>query len=252
MTYGIAHRCAAELIGTFALVFFGAGSAVYGIDDLAGVGRLGVALVFGLVLLALAYAFGPVSGCHVNPAVTLGILLTKGIKAAEAGAFIVAQLVGGILAGGALWLMVNAGGVHDQTGGLGTNGWSDPVHAGAALTIEIAMTAMLVGVVLLTTRPDGQPAFAGLAIGLTLAAMVAVGIPLTGASLNPARSLGPAVFYPPALAQLWVFIVAPLIGACIAVGIVKAVAPMHRPSVHPPAHPHGHPHAAGSVVVPPQ
>jgi aquaporin Z len=234
------HRLAAELLGTFALVFFGAGSAIYGIDT---IGRFGVAMVFGLVLLALAYAFGPVSGAHVNPAVTLAVLLTKGIRGAEAGAFMAAQLVGGVLAGGALRLMVSAGGVPDETGGLGTNGWSAPVHAGAALAIEIAMTALFVTVILLTTRCDGAGQFAPLAIGLTLAAMVGVGIPVTGASLNPARSIGPAVFYPPALGQLWVFIVAPLLGACLAVGLVRLVHPIPRPSAHPPVHPHGHPHA---------
>ena len=239
----MSHRIAAELIGTFVLVFFGVGSAIYGIDLIDGVGRLGVALTFGLVLLALAYAFGPVSGCHVNPAVTLGVLLTKGIRGVEAGAFMAAQLVGGVLAGGALYLMVHFGGVHDATGGLGTNGYGTTVQLGGALGIEIAMTALLVLVVLLTTRPDGQPAFAGLAIGLTLAAMVAVGIPLTGASLNPARSLGPALFYPPALAQVWVFIVAPVLGACLAVGLARLVAPVHRHSSHPPVHPHGHPSA---------
>ena len=234
----MSHRITAELLGTFVLVFFGVGSAVYGIDT---IGRLGVALTFGLVLLALAYAFGPVSGCHVNPAVTLGVLLNRGIRGAEAGAFMAAQLVGGILAGGALWLMVNYGGVHDQTGGLGTNGYGETVNLGGALAIEVAMTALLVTVVLLTTRPDGQPAFAGLGIGLTLGAMVAVGIPLTGASLNPARSLGPALFAGgTALAQVWVFIVAPLAGACLAVGLVRAVAPVHRHSSHPPVHPHGH------------
>ena len=132
----MSHRIAAELIGTFVLVFFGVGSAIYGIDD-AGIGRLGVALTFGLVLLALAYAFGPVSGCHVNPAVTLGVLLTKGIRGAEAGAFVAAQLVGGILAGGALYLMVHFGGVHDQTGGLGTNGYGTTVQLGGALAIEV-------------------------------------------------------------------------------------------------------------------
>lgn len=235
------HRIQAELLGTFILVFFGVGSAVYGIDT---IGRLGVALTFGLVLLALAYAFGPLSGAHVNPAVTLAVLLNKGIRGAEAGAFMAAQLVGGILAGGALWLMVNYGGVRDQTGGLGTNGYGETVNLGGALAIEVAMTALLVTVILLTTRPDGQPAFAGLAIGLTLGAMVAVGIPLTGASLNPARSLGPALFAGgTALAQVWVFIVAPVLGACLAVGLVRLVAPMHRASTHPPTHPHGHPTA---------
>ena len=227
----MSHRITAELIGTFVLVFFGVGSAVYGIDT---IGRLGVALTFGLVLLALAYAFGPVSGAHVNPAVTLAVLLNKGIRAGEAGAFMAAQLVGGILAGGALYLMAHFGGVHDQTGSLGTNGYGETVNLGGALAIEVAMTALLVTVILLTTRPDGSPQFAGLAIGLTLGAMVAVGIPLTGASLNPARSLGPALFYPPAMAQVWVFIVAPVLGAALAVGLVRAVAPVRRAEVPPP------------------
>ena len=233
------HRIAAELIGTFVLVFFGVGSAVYGIDT---IGRLGVALVFGLVLLALAYAFGPVSGAHVNPAVTLGVLLTKGIRGSEAGMFMAAQFVGAILGGAALRGMVSLGGVHDETGGLGTNGWTAPVHVGAALAIEVAMTALFVTVILLTTRCDGAGPFAPHAIGLTLAGMVAVGIPLTGASLNPARSLGPAIFYPPALAQVWVFIVAPLLGAALAVGLIRVIAPVARPSVHVPVHPDGHPH----------
>lgn len=228
----MSHRITAELLGTFVLVFFGVGSAVYGIDT---IGRLGVALTFGLVLLALAYALGPVSGCHVNPAVTLGVLLNRGIRAAEAGAFMAAQLVGGILAGGALYLMVHFGGVRDQTGGLGTNGYGETVNLGGALAIEVAMTALLVTVILLTTRPDGSPQFAGLAIGLTLGAMVAVGIPLTGASLNPARSLGPALFAGgTALAQVWVFIVAPVLGAALAVGLVRAVAPVRRAEVPPP------------------
>jgi aquaporin Z len=234
------HRISAEALGTFILVFFGVGSAIYGIDT---IGRLGVALVFGLTLLAIAYALGPVSGAHVNPAVTLGVLLTGGIRGAEAAAFMAAQLVGGILAGAALRLMVSFGGVRDQTGGLGTNGYGDTVQLGGALWIEFAMTAMLVLVVLLTTRCDGAGKHAGMAIGLTLAGMVAVGIPLTGASLNPARSLGPALFAGgPALSQVWVFIVAPIGGAILAVGLVRAVSPLRHVSAHPPVHPHSRHH----------
>jgi aquaporin Z len=236
------HRVSAELLGTFILVFFGVGSAIFGIDVL-GIGQLGVALVFGLTLLAIAYALGPVSGAHVNPAVTLGVLLTGGIRGAEAAAFMAAQVVGGILAGGALRLMVAFGGVTDRTGGLGTNGYGATVGLGGALAIEVAMTAMLVLVVLLTTRCDGAGQFAGLAIGLTLAGMVAVGIPLTGASLNPARSIGPAVFAGwAALDQVWVFIVAPIFGAILAVGLVRAVSPLRPPSAHPPVHPHSRHH----------
>jgi aquaporin Z len=241
------HRVSAEALGTFILVFFGVGSAIFGIDT---IGRLGVALVFGLVLLAIAYALGPVSGAHVNPAVTLGVLLTGGIRGAEAAAFMVAQLVGGILAGGLLRLMVTFGGVRDQTGGLGTNGYGETVWLGGALWIEVGMTAMLVLVVLLTTRCDGAGNLAGVAIGLTLAGMVAVGIPLTGASLNPARSLGPALFHPAALAQVWVFIVAPLAGAILAVGFVRAVSPIRHHSVHPPVHPHSRHHEHREPAAP--
>lgn len=217
------RRLFAELIGTFVLVFFAVGSAVVGIDK---IGPLGVALAFGFVLLALAYALGPISGCHVNPAVTLGVLLTRGIGAAEAGAYVVAQVVGATVAGALLKLLVVAGGVTDQTGGLGTNSWGETVNLLGALIVEVVLTALLVLVVLLVTRANATPGFAGLAIGLSLTVIHLVGIPLTGTSVNPARSIGPALFAGvDALAHLWLFILAPLVGAVLAVGVLRALAP---------------------------
>ncbi|MDT7552144.1 MAG: aquaporin [Pseudonocardiales bacterium] len=215
------RRVVAEGIGTFVLVFFAVGSAVFGIDK---IGPVGVALAFGLVLLALAYAIGPISGCHVNPAVTLGVLLSRGISAAHAGLYVVAQLVGAIVAGALLKLLVVAGGITDQTGGLGTNSWGKTVNLFGALVVEILLTALLVMVVLLVTHADATPGFAGLAIGLVLTVIHLVGIPLTGTSVNPARSIGPALFAGgDALGQLWLFIVAPLIGAVLAFGAVRGL-----------------------------
>jgi aquaporin Z len=215
------RRVVAEGVGTFVLVFFAVGSAIFGIDK---IGPVGVALAFGLVLLALAYAIGPISGCHVNPAVTLGVFLSRGISAAHAGLYVVAQIVGAIVAGALLKLMVVAGGVTDQTGGLGTNSWGKTVNLFGALVIEILLTALLVMVVLLVTHADATPGFAGLAIGLVLTVIHLVGIPLTGTSVNPARSIGPALFAGgDALGQLWLFIVAPLIGAVLAVGAVRGL-----------------------------
>jgi len=223
------RRLAAELIGTFILVFFAVGSAVFGIDS---IGPVGVALAFGLVLLALAYAIGPVSGCHVNPAVTLGVLLSKAISPKEAGGYVLAQIVGAVLAGGLLRLMVSAGGVTDNTDALGTNSWGTSVNGVGAFIVETFLTALLVLVVLQVTRADASPGFAGLAIGLVLTVIHLVGIPLTGTSVNPARSFGPAVFEPSAFPQLWLFIVAPLLGAAIAAGISRALSSRADPVFH--------------------
>ena len=216
----MSRRLIAEFVGTFVLVFFAVGSAVFGFDD---IGPVGVALAFGLVLLALAYAIGPVSGCHVNPAVTLGVLLNKGISAAEAGGYMAAQVVGAALAGGVLRFMVTAGGVRDQTGALGTNAWGKTVNGLGAFVVEVLLTFLLVFVVLLVTSRDAAPGFAGLAIGLVLTVIHLVGIPLTGTSVNPARSIGPALFEPAALGQLWLFVVAPLVGAVLAFAVGRAL-----------------------------
>ncbi|MGY1607941.1 MULTISPECIES: aquaporin [unclassified Geodermatophilus] len=216
------RQLAVEFLGTALLVVVAVGAAVAGIDD---VGPLGVALAFGLTLLALAYAIGPISGCHVNPAVTLGVLLSRGMTGTEAACYWAAQFAGGIAGAAVLALLTSDfGEVTDQTGTLGSNGWGETVSGGGAFVVEVLLTFVLVAVVLLVTGKAAAPGFAGLAIGLTLAAVHVVGIPLTGTSVNPARSLGPALFAGgEALSQVWLFIVAPLVGAALAVLVVRAL-----------------------------
>jgi aquaporin Z len=219
-------RITAEFVGTFCLVFFAVGSAVVGLE---AVGAVGVALTFGLVLLALAYAIGRVSGCHVNPAVTLGVLLTQGISGRAAGGYVVAQVAGAVLAGAVLRLLVSVGGVWDNTDGLCANGWGETVNVGGAFLVEVLLIFLLVFVVLQVTSRDAAPGFAGMAIGLVLMAVHLVGIPLTGTSVNPARSLGPALFAgAEALSHVWLFIVAPLVGAVLAVAVTRALAARRR------------------------
>lgn len=218
----------AEFVGTLLLVFLAVGAAVSGVTGRGLVsGVVGVALAFGLVLLALAYAIGPISGCHVNPAVTLGVLLSRGMTAGEAGLYWVAQFAGGIAGAALLKLMTSGfGGVTDTTGTLGSNNWGATISAPGAFLLEVLITMVLVTVVLLVTGRSATPGFAGLAIGLTLTAVHLFAIPLDGTSVNPARSLGPALFAGGnSLAHVWLFIVAPLVGAVVAVGLVRLFTP---------------------------
>jgi aquaporin Z len=222
MSPALSRSVAAEFVGTFLLVFLAVGTAVGGIDTM---GRLGVAFAFGLVVLALAYAIGPISGCHVNPAVTLGVLLAKGMTATEAAYYWVAQFAGAITGAALLKLMTSGfGDVTDETGNLGSNNWGATISAGGAFVLEVVLTFVFVGVILLVTGRSSTPGFAGLAIGLALTAVHLIGIPLDGTSVNPARSLGPALFAGgDALAHVWLFIIAPLIGAALAYGAVRAI-----------------------------
>lgn len=222
----MSRKLIAEFVGTFLLVFLAVGAAVFGIaggvgKDAAGPasGVVGVALAFGLVLLALAYAFGPVSGTHVNPAVTLAMVLSKRQAPAEGAGYIVAQFAGAIAGGAVLKLFVSSFGVTDKTGALGTNAYDNgAVSMAGAFVLEALLTAAFVLVILLVTERVAAPGFAGLAIGLALTAVHLVGIPLTGTSVNPARSFGPALFEGgTALSQVWLFIAAPLVGSVIAV-----------------------------------
>ena len=214
-------KYAAEGVGTLLLVFFGLGSAIFGIDQ---IGPMGVALTFGFTLLALAYTFGPVSGCHINPAVTLGMLIARRISVTDAVAYWIAQFVGGIVGTALLWGMVKWGKAADRTGGLGTNDYGKNVNLGGALVLEIVLTFLLVFVVLVVTSRTENAGFAGLAIGITLAVTNLAGIALDGASVNPARSLGPALFAGGTpLVHVWVFIVAPLIGGAIAAAALRLV-----------------------------
>lgn len=213
----------AEFVGTALLVIIAVGAAVTGFDS---VGAFGVALAFGFTLLALAYAFGPVSGCHINPAVTLGVLLSKGMTATEAVAYWVVQFAGGIAGAAVLQLLTSGfGDVTDQTGSLGANDYGATVSAGGAFLLEVLLTFVFVAVVLMVTGRSAAPGFAGLAIGLALTAVHLVGIPLTGTSVNPARSLGPALFAGgDPLAHVWLFLLAPLVGAALAVPFVRYLA----------------------------
>ncbi len=216
-----ARSLIAEFVGTFLLVFLAVGTAIFGIAAVVGVdgqgpgsGVVGVALAFGLVLLGIAYAFGPISGAHVNPAVTLALLVGRRMPAAQAIGYWLVQFLGAIAAGGLLKLFVSSFGVTDYTGAINLAG---------AFFLEVILTAAFVLVILLVTEKIAAPGFAGIAIGLTLTLVHLVGIPLTGTSVNPARSLGPALFEGgSALQQVWLFILAPLVGAVVAVAIWKA------------------------------
>jgi len=201
----------AEFIGTLTLVLFGCGAAVLAGDH---VGQLGIALAFGFAIVAMAYGIGPVSGCHVNPAVSLAVFVAGRMTAGEMVLYWIAQFVGALAGAGLLAVLVGG------TESLGQNGWG-PGYLGeytlqAALVFEIVMTALFVIVILGSTGPNASTAFAGLAIGITLSAIHIVGIQVTGVSVNPARSFGPAVLVGgQALAQLWLFFVAPAIGAIL-------------------------------------
>lgn len=223
-----ARKLIAEFVGTFLLVFLAVGTAIFGISAIVGEnkagpgsGIVGVALAFGLVLLGIAYAFGPVSGAHVNPAVTLAMLVGRRLPTSEAVGYWIAQFLGAILAGAVLKLFVSSFGVTDYTGALGTNSYDNgAITMAGAFVLEALLTAAFVLVILLVTDRVAAPGFAGIAIGLTLTLVHLVGIPLTGTSVNPARSLGPALFEGGvALQQVWLFILAPLIGALIAVAV---------------------------------
>ncbi len=223
----LATRLVAEAVGTFVLVFGGVGSAV-----LAGehIGFAGVSLAFGLSLLAMVYVVGPVSGCHINPAVTLGLLLRGKIGASAAGGYVVAQIVGAILAAGAVLLIArgSAEGYDVAAAGLGANGYGahspDGYGVLSAFFAEIVLTGFLVLTVLRATAAEAPVGFAGIAIGLVLTLVHLVGIPITNTSVNPARSIGPALFVGGwALEQLWLFVVAPLLGAIAAAAVDLAL-----------------------------
>lgn len=214
----------AEFIGTLTLVLFGCGAAVLlpggeGVD--AAARQLAISFAFGLAIVAMAYGIGPVSGCHVNPAVSFGAFLAGRMRADEMIAYWIAQVLGAIAGAAILFAIASGHEGFSLTQGLGQNGWG-PGYGGeysmeAAFLFEVVMTALFVVVILGATQLVAPGAMAGLAIGLTLAVIHIVGIQVTGVSVNPARSLGPAVFVQgTALEQLWLFVLAPMIGAAIA------------------------------------
>jgi aquaporin Z len=214
----------AEFVGTFVLVFFACGTAVVAGAE---VGVLGIALAFGLALIAAAYGIGAVSGCHINPAVSLGAFVAGRLNAAQLVRYVVAQCLGAIVAAIVLLTLAKGAlaGYDPATQGLAHNGWGANYGAGygqgAAFLFELVATFIFVYVILGATGKGAHPAMAGLAIGLTLVVIHLVGIRITGTSVNPARSLGPALMVGgQAIAQLWLFIVAPLIGGALA-GLVS-------------------------------
>jgi aquaporin Z len=221
-------KYAAELFGTMVLVLLGCGSAV-----LAGsqIGFLGISLAFGLAVLAMVYAIGPISGCHINPAITIAMWLNKKTNSKDAAMYIIAQIVGALIGAGILALIVGGlPGANIAANGLGQNGHGElsPMKFSmeAGLIAEIVLTFIFVMVIFGATSKQAPAGFAGIPIGFSLVLIHLVGIPVTGVSVNPARSIGPAVVLgafgnTAAIGQLWLFIIAPIIGGVLAALVWK-------------------------------
>lgn len=224
----LSKRAFAEFIGTFWLVFGGCGSAVLAaaFPDL-GIGFAGVALAFGLTVLTMAYAIGHISGCHLNPAVSVGLVVGKRFPASELPMYVIAQVLGGIVGAGILYLIASGKEGFSLAGGFASNGYG--AHSpggytlGAAMTAEVVLTFMFLMIILGATDRRAPQGFAPIAIGLGLTLIHLIGIPVTNLSVNPARSTGPAVFVGGwAVEQLWLFWLAPIVGAALA-GAVYSV-----------------------------
>lgn len=219
----------AEFFGTMTLVTLGCGTAMLvGCDAANGCGYLLTALAFGLTIVGMAYCVGNISGCHINPAVSLGVLLTGGMDAKDFVCYVIAQILGAFAGSGLLALIFSLGCVTDMTGGFGTNGLSGVNGSAAAgLLVELVLTFVFVLTILgVTSKKAGHGSFAGVVIGFTLVLVHILGIGLTGTSVNPARSIGPALVAAingntAALSCLWVFIVGPLAGAALAAVVWK-------------------------------
>jgi aquaporin Z len=227
----LGQRLGAEFIGTFWLVFGGCGSAVLAaaFPDV-GIGLLGVSLAFGLTVLTMAYAIGHISGCHLNPAVSVGLVVGGRFSAAELPAYIIAQVAGGIAGAGVLYLIASGKADFSLAGGLASNGYAEHSPGGynmtSALVAEVVLTFMFLLIILGATDRRAPAGFAPIAIGLGLTLIHLIGIPVTNLSVNPARSTGPAVFVQGwALAQLWLFWVAPIVGAALAGVVYNLLAP---------------------------
>ena len=224
----MSRRVVAEFIGTFWLVLGGCGSAVLAAAfPGVGIGLLGVAFAFGLTVLTMAYAIGHISGCHLNPAVSVGLAVGGRFKASELIHYIIAQVLGAIVAAGVLYFIASGKAGFDIASGLASNGYADHSPGGysaaSAFVTEVVMTFMFLVVILGATHRRAPVGFAGLAIGLALTLIHLISIPVTNTSVNPARSTGPALFVGGwAVEQLWLFWLAPIVGAAIA-GIVYPV-----------------------------
>lgn len=235
MTLG--KKLGAEFFGTFWLVFGGCGSAVLAAKFLAsdnanvnlGIGLVGVSLAFGLTVLTMAYAIGHISGCHLNPAVSIGLCVGKRFPASELLPYILTQVVGGIAGAGVLYLIASGKAGFDLSGGFASNGYGDHSPGGytlaAAFIAELVLTFMFLLIILGATDKRAPQGFAPIAIGFGLTLIHLIGIPVTNLSVNPARSTGPAVFVGGwALSQLWLFWVAPILGAALAGVVYNALA----------------------------
>lgn len=219
----------AEFIGTAVLVTLGCGTAMLvGCDAASGSGYLLTALAFGLVIVGMAYCVGNISGCHINPAVSLGVLMSGQITAKDFAGYVISQCLGALAGAGILAAIFGLGGVTDMTGGFGSNGLAGVNNSVVAgLLVEVVLTFIFVMTILgVTSKKAGHGSFGGLIIGLTLTLVHILGIGLTGTSVNPARSFGPAVVAAitgntAPIACLWVFIVGPLLGAALAALVYK-------------------------------
>ncbi|MCR4617887.1 MAG: aquaporin [Lachnospiraceae bacterium] len=223
------RKFVAEFVGTMVLVVLGCGTAMLvGCDAGSGCGYILTALAFGLAIVAMAYSIGNISGCHVNPAVSLGVLISGGMTVKEFCGYVISQCLGAFAGSGILALIFRIGYIDDATGGYGSNGLNGVGgNPAAGLLVEIVLTCIFVLAILgVTSKKASHGSFGGLVIGLTLTGVHILGIGLTGTSVNPARSLGPALValiggntIP--IAQVWVFIVGPLVGATIAAFLYK-------------------------------
>jgi len=225
----LGKRTAAEFLGTFWLVFGGCGSAVLAAAFPGlGIGFAGVALAFGLTVLTMAYAIGHISGCHLNPAISIGLVVGKRFSASDLPAYIVAQVTGAIAAAGVLYVIASGKAGFDLSGGFASNGYGTHSPGGysllACLVAEVVLTLFFLLIIMGSTDRRAPAGFAPIAIGLGLTLIHLIGIPVTNLSVNPARSTGPAVFVGGwALGQLWLFWVAPIIGGALGGGIYRAV-----------------------------
>jgi aquaporin Z len=226
------HLYLAETVGTLVLVLGGVGAAVLAGDR---IGLVGISFAFGLSLLAMVYTVGPISGCHLNPAVTLGLLLGGKMPSRHASGYVLGQCIGAVVAAAVVLVIAQGapGGYSVANAGLASNGYGPfspgGYGAGAAFLSEVVLTFVLVLTVLGATDAQAPVGFAGLAIGLVLTLVHLVGIPITNVSVNPARSLGPALFVGGhALVQLWLFIVAPLLGGASAAALYRILQPSLR------------------------
>lgn len=233
MSMPLGKRMAAELIGTFWLVLGGCGSAVLAASfptgtNLVGIGLVGVSIAFGLTVLTMAFAIGHISGCHLNPAVSVGLVAGGRFPARELLPYIVAQVVGAIIAAGLIYVIASGKAGFELSSGLASNGYGEHSPQGysmaAGFASEVVMTAMFILIIMGATDPRAPAGFAPIAIGLALTLIHLISIPVTNTSVNPARSTGPALLVGGwALQQLWLFWVAPLIGAVIGGVLYRSV-----------------------------